>query len=359
MKEINLKELGKIDRLSNKTFKFDKRIKEGWFSSEYFLKSKKIVEKLNNENIVTMQFFQKKDNVILCGTDEVIALLKEFTDFSKLKVKSLKDGDIINSKETILTIEGPYQEFGYLEGVIDGILARRTSLATNVFNVVNVSNSKPVIFMGDRDDDYKNQQGDGYAAYVGGSKLQSTAAMNDWWGDKGLGTMPHALIQNFGGDTLAAANAYLEVYPNDQLTCLVDYENDVINTSLKLAKSLNGKLSAVRVDTSESMIDEFFVRENKISSENYGVCKNLIFELRKQLNQNGFNDVKIVVSGGFTIEKIKDFETNNVPVDLYGVGNSLLKTQISFTGDCVLLNGNKCAKKGREFTKNDRLKEVL
>lgn len=359
MKEINLKKTGKIERLTNKTFKFDQRIGEGWFSSEYFLKSKKIVSELNPNNIVTMQFFQKKDNVILCGTDEVIALLKEFTNYEQLTVMSLNDGDIINAYDTVLTITGPYQVFGFLEGIIDGILARRSSLSTNVYNVVKVANNKPVIFMGDRDDDYKNQQGDGYAAYIGGSKLQSTAAMNDWWGEHGLGTMPHALIQNFGGDTLKAAQAYVSVFPNDNLTCLVDYDNDVINTSLHLAKNLNGALKAVRVDTSESMIDEYFVRTNNVKPNHYGVCKELIFALRENLDKNGYNDIKIVVSGGFTNEKIIDFEKNNVPIDLYGVGNSLLKISVSFTGDCVLLNGKSQSKKGRIYKPNLNLKEVV
>lgn len=359
MKEINLKKTGKIERLTNKTFKFDQRIGEGWFSSEYFLKSKKIVSELNPNNIVTMQFFQKKDNVILCGTDEVIALLKEFTNYEQLTVMSLNDGDIINAYDTVLTITGPYQVFGFLEGIIDGILARRSSLSTNVYNVVKVANNKPVIFMGDRDDDYKNQQGDGYAAYIGGSKLQSTAAMNDWWGEHGLGTMPHALIQNFGGDTLKAAQAYVSVFPNDNLTCLVDYDNDVINTSLYLAKNLNGALKAVRVDTSESMIDEYFVRTNNVKPNHYGVCKELIFALRENLDKNGYNDIKIVVSGGFTNEKIIDFEKNNVPIDLYGVGNSLLKISVSFTGDCVLLNGKSQSKKGRSYKPNLNLKEVV
>lgn len=358
MKEINLKESGQIKRLTNKTFKFDSRLKDGWFSSEYFLKSKKIVEKLNSDNVVTMQFFQKKDNIILCGTDEVIALLKEFTNFELLKVEALNDGDIVNAFESVLTITGPYQVFGYLEGIIDGILARRSSLATNVYNVVKVAGNKPVIFMGDRDDDYKNQQGDGYAAYIGGSKLQSTAAMNDWWGDKGLGTMPHALIQNFGGDTLKAAQAYVSIFKNDNLTCLVDYDNDVINTSLHLAKNLNGALKAVRVDTSEKMIDKYFVRTNNVKKQHYGVCKELIFALREQLDENEFKDVKIVVSGGFSNSKIADFENCNVPVDLYGVGNSLLDIHVSFTGDCVLLNGKHQAKEGRKYNPNPNLKEV-
>jgi len=79
MKEIEQKLQGKISRLTNKTFKFDTRIGEGWFSAVYFLKTKKIVEEKLTQNIVTMQFFQK-DEAVLCGTDEVIALVHTFAD---------------------------------------------------------------------------------------------------------------------------------------------------------------------------------------------------------------------------------------------------------------------------------------
>lgn len=77
MKEIEQKLKGEIKRLTNKTFKFDERIREGWFSAVYFLKTNEIAEKLLPENRVTMQFFQK-EHAVLCGTDEAIALIHTF-----------------------------------------------------------------------------------------------------------------------------------------------------------------------------------------------------------------------------------------------------------------------------------------
>lgn len=201
MKEIELKLQGKIKRLTNRTFKFDERVKEGWFSAVYFLKTREIVKEFKPDNIVTMQFFQK-DHAVLCGTDEVIALIKTFADDPEsLEIYSLKDGDKISPFETVLTITGPYQNFGFLEGVIDGILARRTSVSTNVYNVVKAAGQKPVIFMGDRDDHYTQQAGDGYAAHIGGSTAQATHAMNEWWGKKGWGPC-HMPLSNFSTVTL-------------------------------------------------------------------------------------------------------------------------------------------------------------
>ena len=360
MKEIELKLQGKIKRLTNNTFKFDERVKEGWFSAVYFLKTREIVKATKPNNVVTMQFFQK-NHAVLCGTDEVIALIKTFADDpDSLEIYSLKDGDKISPFETVLTITGPYQNFGYLEGVIDGILARRTSVSTNVYNVVKAAGEKPVIFMGDRDDHFTQQSGDGYAAHIGGSTAQATHAMNEWWGKKGMGTMPHALIQLFNGDVVAATKAYKETFPDDDLLVLVDYNNDVITDALKVAREYGSELKGVRVDTSKTMIDQYFIRNQDVLGDfdPRGVNAPLIFALRKALDEEGFNHVKIVVSGGFNESRIKEFEEQKVPVDIYGVGSSLLKIHVGFTGDNVMLDGKPQAKAGRKYRFNPRLEKV-
>lgn len=364
MKEIKLKLEGKIKRLTNNTFKFDERVSEGWFSAVYFLKTREIVEKFKKDNVVTMQFFQKTD-AILCGTDEVIALLKTFAkNVDELEIYSLKDGDKIAPFETVLTVSGPYQNFGYLEGIIDGILGRRTSVATNVYNVVKAASmsgvKKPIIFMGDRDDHFTQQAGDGYAAYIGGSIAQATHAMNEWWGKKGMGTMPHALIQLFEGDVVAATKAYKETFPEDDLMALVDYNNDVITDALKVAREFGEELKGVRIDTSKTMVDQYFFRNPEVlgTFDPRGANPELIFALRKALDDEGFHHVKIIGSGGFDAKRIEDYEKRGVPVDIYGVGSSLLKIHIGFTGDNVLLNGEHQAKTGRKYRPNPRLEKI-
>lgn len=364
MKEIELKMQGKIKRLTNQTFKFDERVGEGWFSAVYFLKTKEIAQNQLPDNRVTMQFFQKKD-AVLCGTDEAIALIHTFADHpEELEIYSLKDGDKVGPFETVFTISGPYQNFGFLEGMIDGILSRRTSVATNVYNVVKAARAsgkqKPIIFMGDRDDHFTQQAGDGYAAYIGGSTAQATHAMNEWWGKAGMGTMPHALIQMFKGDIVEASKAYHKQFPEDELIALVDYNNDVITDSLKVAHEFGDKLKGVRLDTSRTLVDKYFLRNQHLlgTFDPRGVNPELVFALRRVLDEEGYGHVKIVVSGGFTEDRIRKFEERKVPVDMYGVGSSLLKIGISFTGDNVLLNGEHEAKEGRRYRPNPRLELV-
>lgn len=359
MEEIELKKLGKIKRLTNKTFNFDKRLKDGFFTANYFLKTRKIVLENIPNQIVTMQFFQREDDVMVCGLDEVIALIQEFAiDPSSLIIEALNDGDLINANEPVLKITGKYENFGFLESMIDGILARRSSVCTNTYRVMKVLNGKGIINMADRQDEYNTQIGDGYAAFVAGLKADSTDAMGLWWGGKGLGTMPHALIQICDGDIIKAADYYLNTFPDEKVTALIDYHNNVVEDSLKIARHLQHKLNAVRVDTSKALIDHYFDDKDTSSFDPHGVCKELIFALRKALDDEGFNYVKIIVSSGFDAKKIKDFEDNNVPVDVYGVGTSLVKISVGFTGDLVKLNGKDQAKEGRKDIPSNRLEIV-
>ncbi len=358
--EIKLKEQGKISRLTNKTFNFDKRLKDGFFSANYFLKTHQIVSQNLKGHIVTMQWFQRRDDVMLCGIDEAIAILHTFAHNPQdLEILALNDGDIINKNEPVLKVSGRYEDFGFLESVIDGILARRSSVATNVYWVKKVLGDSPCFSMADRQDDYLTQIGDGYATYVAGINKVSTDAQGLWWGGKGMGTMPHALIEMCQGDVCKAADLYHKTFPNEKVTALIDYNNDVIRDSLKLAKHLGRTLKAVRVDTSLSLIDHYFDDKDTTGFDPHGVCKELIFALRKALDDNGFDYVEIVVSSSFTMEKIKEWKKLNVPVDLYGVGTYFVNNSTcGFTGDLVRLDGKMEAKEGRYDIPSDRLKKV-
>lgn len=360
MLEIELKKQGKISRLTNKTFQFDQRIKDGFFSANYFLKSRKIVTENEPNHIVTMQWFQRRDDSMLCGIDEAIALVHTFAiEPENLVIEALNDGDIIQANEPVLKITGKYEHFGFLESVIDGILARRTSVATNVMKVKKVIGDYPVFSMADRQDDYLTQVGDGYATYVAGIDRVSTDAQGLWWGGKGMGTMPHALIQICDGDVCKASDIYLKSFPNEKVTALIDYHNNVVRDSLILARHLGEKLNGVRIDTSKALVDHYFDDKDTSGFDPHGVCKELVFALRKALDDEGFNYVRITVSSSFSAEKIEEWVKENVPVSMYGVGTYFVNnTTCGFTGDLVMRDGKPQAKEGRANYPNPRLKKV-
>src|SRR5699024_187614 len=129
---------------------------------------------------------------------------------------------------------------------------------------------------------------------------------------------------------------------------LVDYNNDVITDALKVAREFGEKLKGVRLDTSNALVDQYFSRNPDVlgTFDPRGVNPTLLFALREALDKEGYGHVKILATGGFDAKRIARYEENGAPVDLYGVGSNLLKINIGFTGDNVILNGKPEAKTG-------------
>ena len=141
------------------------------------------------------------------------------------------------------------------------------------------------------------------------------------------------------------------------MTVLVDFENNSVQTALEVARALGPRLWGVRLDTSESLVDRSLWSEMG-DFKPTGVNERLVLKAREALDADGFEHVKIVVSGGFTVEKIEEFEQRGVPVDAYGVGSSLIRGQNDFTADVVMTDGRPSAKDGRRFRPNARLERV-
>jgi nicotinate phosphoribosyltransferase len=305
-----------------------------------------------------MQVFGKTQ-AFLGGMDEAIAILKLCSeDWNSLIVHALYDGDRIEPWETVMTIEGPYDAFAHLETLYLGVLSRRTRVGTNVRAVVEAARPKQIMFFPARHDHWLVQTGDGYAAHIAGAIGVSTDAQASWWGSSGMGTVPHALIAAYGGDTVLATQKFAEyIDPEVQIITLVDYENDCVRTSLEVARALGDRLWGVRIDTSENLVDRSIIPMMG-SFRPTGVTPQLVWNVRNGLDSEEFGHVKIVVSGGFTVEKIRSFEEQLVPVDAYGVGSSLFGGRFDFTADIVLVDGKPQAKVGREFRPNKRMERV-
>jgi nicotinate phosphoribosyltransferase len=257
-----------------------------------------------------------------------------------------------------MTIEGDYRLFAHLETVYLGCMARRTLVMRNVREVVEAADGKQILFFPARHDHWLVQTGDGWAAHVAGAIGVSTEAQASWWGGTGVGTVPHSLIAAYGGDTVAAAKVWAKHYAHEMnVTVLVDFWNDSVTTALEVADALGDDLWGVRLDTSERLVDRSLWEEMGDFWPT-GVNHVLVRKVRRALDDAGHQRVKIVASGGFTPEKIRDFERMQVPVDAYGVGSSLLRGENDFTADIVMVDGAPCAKVGRAHRANPRLEKV-
>ena len=236
-------------------------MREGYYTDAYFNHTREVLIRDDRHPRVVMQVFQKHDSY-LGGVDEAIAVLKLCADdWDDLTVHALYDGDPIEPFEPVLRIEGDYTGFAHLETVYLGVLARRTLITSNVVRVLEAANGKPIIFMPARHDHHRVQTGDGYAAFVGGQVVGTeigvtSEAQASWWGGRGIGTVPHALIAAYGGNTVLAATKFVEnVDPEMNVTVLVDFENDSVQTALEVARALGPRLWGVRLDTSGQLVD--------------------------------------------------------------------------------------------------------
>jgi nicotinate phosphoribosyltransferase len=339
------------------------KMREGYYTDAYFNHARGTMLEDDRRPRVVMQVFQKKDAYI-GGIDEAIAILKLCSDeWEGLTVHALYDGDRVSPYETVMTIEGDYTTFAHLETLYLGVLSRRTLITTNVVRVLEAADGKPIIFMPARHDHHRVQTGDGYAAYVAGQVVGApigvtTDEQASWWGGKGVGTVPHALISAYGGNTVLAATKFAEWAPEDlNVVVLVDFENDSVATALEVARALGPRLWGVRLDTSESLVDRSLWGELG-DFKPIGVNERLVRKVRDALDADGFERVKIVVSGGFDVDKIRDFEARGVPVDSYGIGSSLIRGANDFTADIVLTDGRPSSKAGRRYRSNERLELV-
>ncbi len=343
------------------------RIREGYYSDAYFVYTKQLLEEDGHHPRVTMQVFQKRDSV-LGGIDEAIAVLKLCAGHAEgerwipgwedLVVHALHEGDRISPRETVMTIEGDYSLFAHLETVYLGVMARRSLVMSNVLEVVQAARGKQIFYFPARHDHWLVQTGDGWSAHVAGAIGVSTDAQASWWGGRGIGTVPHGLIAAYAGDTVKATTVFADrFYGQMNITVLVDFENDSVRTALEVAEALGPRLWGVRLDTSEDLVDHSLWNEMGGFRPN-GVNPRLVEKVRGALDGAGFRDVRIVASGGFTAARIREFESEGVPVDAYGVGSSLIRGQNDFTADVVIVEGRPCAKVGRAYSPNPRLEKV-
>lgn len=439
-------------RLTNTTFKLDiERMRRGWYTDKYFTNIARMLETLSKSgytyqgtdyrlpanvdpyNIpagdleVEMQWFTRRPGkTIVVGVDKALTMLRHCTGYfegdrfvdtaDKLEVWAVHDGSVVYSNgdplevNPVMRVRGRYRDFALLETPTLGILTRASRVATNVYEALVAANGKPMMFFPARFDLHEVQAADGYAYQIAVQRFNldhaqklgpfvSTDAQGDWWGGSGGGTVAHAAIACFMGDTNEATISFARVLPlSIPRIALVDFNNDCVRDSVSVCKSMFEKyrelmdsgqtdeaqryiLYGVRLDTSSSLRD-VSVAPLGDPALDLGVNPRLVFNVRQALDSawGSWNipenwseraarfckNVKIVVSGGFNPEKIARFERLHVPVDIYAVGSALFAnhslTVTDYTADVVRIKVRgqwiDMAKVGRKALDNPDLERI-
>lgn len=312
----------------------------------YFVRTKEILEKEGFNPVVTMEVFSR-GNGILCGMKEVLTLLEKVLPEENRVVWALSEGASFETKEVVLRITAPYQSYAEYETAYLGMLTHGSGWATAARECVDAAKGIPVLSFGARHIHPSSVGAMEYAAMVGGCSGCASSIGANLAGTNPIGTIPHALILAMG-DTAKATLAFDKHMPTDiPRVALVDTFRDEPEESVIVAKAMKGKLKAVRLDT---------------PSELGGVTADLVNETRARLDQSGFNDVKIYISGGMTPDRIRHFVNSGAPVDTFAVGSYISGAKpIDFTADIHEIDGKPIAKRGRTpgITASPRLNRVL
>ncbi len=327
-------------------FEPSEAILSGETTDIYFARTVDILRHEALNPVATLEVFSSRAGV-LCGMEEVKALLSRVLPEDNREVWALAEGEAMEEKEVVLRITAPYQSYGLYETAIDGILAQCSGWATAARECVEAAQGIPIISFGVRHVHPSVVGVMDYAAIIGGCASCSSIAGAKLAGIEPMGTIPHALIIIMG-DTVKATIAFDKYMPAEvPRVSLVDTFKDEAEESLLVARALGEKLNSVRLDT---------------PGERGRVTADLVKEVRARLDLASFKKVGIFVSGGIDPERITYFIKNGAPVDGFGVGSYISGAKpIDFTADIHEVEGNPIAKRGRipGITPNPRLKRIL
>ena len=334
VQEIDDFQAGKGRRLNSATHE---EILAGATSDIYFVKTQDILARLGRQDVqVTAEIFGRKPGLFV-GINEALGLLAD----APVEVWALPEGSEMSPKEVVCRIKGRYADFGVYETALLGILASSSGWATAAREIKAASPDKPVSCFGARHIHPAVAPVMERAAVLGGCDACSCILGAKLLEQYPSGTTPHALFLTVG-NTLSAAQAYDDFMPvNHPRVILVDTFKDEVEETLRVAREMGPHLQGVRLDT---------------PSERGGVTAGLVSELRQRLNREGFDDVKIFVSGGLTPERVK--QLSEAGADAFGVGSYISAAPaIDMTMDLKEVDGLPVAKRGRVpgETPNDRL----
>jgi nicotinate phosphoribosyltransferase len=263
---------------------------------------------------------------VVCGLDEVAALLEGFD----VDARAVPEGTICRPNEPVLTLSGPYGAFAEHETAILGFLCQASGVATGAARCRLAAGERTLISFGARRMHPAVTPMIERAAYLGGCDGVAVSLAAERLGIPASGTLPHALALILGS-TAEAARAFDEIIdPNVPRTILIDTFDDEKFGALIAARAIPDSIYAVRLDTPGNRRGDF---------------RDLMWEVRWELDRSGFGHVKIFASGGIDVEYILHL---NPVCDAYGVGGSIAAApMIDYSLDIVEVNGEDRSKRGK------------
>ncbi len=223
-------------------------------------------------------------------------------------IYSSLEGDIVFPVRPVVQIESSIIEAQIIETLLLNMLNFQTLVATKASRMRQAADNRSLIDFGLR----RAQGAGGYsatrAAFIGGFDATSNVIAGRDYGIPVSGTMAHSFVESYD-DELSAFLQFAEVQPNDCVLVVDTYDTlkSGIPNAIKVAKMMEEKghrMRGIRLDS--------------------GDLAYLAKETRRRLNEAGLDYIKIAVSNQLDEHIIKSLLDQQAPIDIFGVGTSLV-----------------------------------
>lgn len=354
------------------------------FTDAYFLRARRILEADGLNPRVTYQVFIRKGPGIVSGMDEAVAILAKYAHIRDhdIHVYALPEGNEFQHGDSLMHIEGPIQQLVELETMYLGVVSAATTMANaHGLDLQTVRErgrairelypDKQLIYFGAR---HWHWSLDPEISRIlveecGWNACSTDAGAHGAGLDKGVGTIPHALVLAYAhvhGTARATVEATLafdrHIEPEAKRIALVDTFNREIDDTLATARAMPGRLHGVRLDTA----GEVLAQGSPAQGERYWAGKGVTVEgtvaVRRALDQAGFDKVTITLSSGFgNLDKLRAFVEGERKYgrlfEALGIGGVFDSWHA--TSDIVRIEGRELAKTGRGYLPNPNMRRVL
>ena len=305
----------------------EEEITEGLATDAYFERTETILEGEGVDPEVIADIGEEVETPhVFAGLKDVAHLLEG----KEVDLYALPEGSLFEDAPA-MRIEGKYMNFGRYETAILGFICRASAVASATARVKAAAGDVPVVSFGTRREHPSTAAMIERSAHIGGADGVSNVAGAEAVGLEASGTMPHALVICMR-DQVRAWKAYdKHLDEGVPRVMLCDTYEDEKKESIDAAEALGDALDSVRLDTTGSRRGDF---------------REIIEEVRWELDAHGYDDVDIFVSGGIGVEEV--LELRDI-ADGFGVGGSIASVPpIDFSLDIVEVEGELAGKRGEK-----------
>jgi nicotinate phosphoribosyltransferase len=356
-------------------------------TDKYFNRTRQIVGRFGDKRVTYAVFLRRP---VVSAPALMVEWLQAVAEArgQKFEIELMhREGEWVGAGEPLVYVTGSFEALADLETLLLQKIGAACVAAHNAFQMCVALPRSLFLAMDARHcAGTEMQEMMAYAAAVGSRAARAEGAKgfvgnaNDWTAHyfgaaQGFGTMPHALI-GYAGSTLRAAEMFVETYPEDDLTVLVDYFGREVTDGLDVCAHFHemakaGRIS-VRLDThggrflegldpqeSYAVLERHApgaLRRYRSQTElryliGTGVSSAAIWRMREALDEAGSARVKIVASSGFGVEKCSVMADAHTPIDVVGTGSFIPEqwSETYATADIVAYDGVPMVKVGREF----------